>query len=62
VVLGMSPTTGASILGLVGRALGTIIGGLLAMGVWYIVVGRIPGVIVFSLVVLALRNRLSTLN
>ena len=56
VVLGMSPTTGASINGLVARSLGTIVGGLLAMGVWYMVVGRVAGVIVFSLVVMALRN------
>lgn len=56
VVLGMSPTTGASILGLATRCLGTIVGGLLAMGVWYMVVGKAPGVIVFSLVVLAFRT------
>ena len=56
VILGMSPTTGASINGLVARSLGTVVGGLLAMGVWYIVIGRVAGVIVFSLVVTALRN------
>lgn len=56
VVLGMSPTTGASINGFITRCLGTIVGGLLAMGVWYIVVGKIAGVIVLSLVVLAFRN------
>jgi len=56
IVLGMSPTTGASINGFVSRCLGTIVGGLLAMGVWYIVVGKIAGVIVLSLVVLAFRN------
>lgn len=56
VILGMSPTTGASISGLIARSLGTIVGGLLAMGVWYMVVGRVAGVIVFSLVVMAFRN------
>jgi len=56
VILGMSPTTGASISGLIARALGTIVGGLIAMAVWYIVVGHSAGVIVFSLVATALRN------
>jgi uncharacterized membrane protein YccC len=48
VILGMSPTTGASINGLIARSIGTLIGGLLAMAAWYIVVGHVPGVIVFS--------------
>jgi uncharacterized membrane protein YccC len=56
VILGMSPTTGASINGLFGRASGTIVGGLLAMGVWYMVVGHVAGVIVFTLIALALRT------
>ena len=52
VILGMSPTTGASIGGLVARSVGTLIGGLLAMAAWYIVVGKVPGVIIFSFIVL----------
>lgn len=56
VVIAMSPTTGASIFGLFKRLLGTIIGGVLAMVLWYIVDGHIPGVIVFSLVVGTFRN------
>jgi len=55
VVLGMSPTTGASINALAWRCVGTVVGGLSAMAVWYIVVGHVPGVIVFSLVVASLR-------
>ena len=57
VVLGMSPTTGASISGLAWRCVGTVVGGLCAMAVWYIVVGHVPGVIVFSLVVTSIRIR-----
>jgi uncharacterized membrane protein YccC len=52
VILGMSPTTGASVSGLISRSFGTLVGGLLSMAVWYIVVGHIPGVIVFTWVVL----------
>ena len=58
VILGMSPTTGASINGLVTRALGTIVGGLLAMAVWYMVVGHVAGVIVLSFVVTTFRTTL----
>jgi uncharacterized membrane protein YccC len=58
VVLGMGPTTGAGLIGLFTRVLGTIMGGLFAMAVWYIVVGKIPGVIVLSFVVLTLRKPL----
>jgi len=56
VILGMSPTIGASISGLVARSVGTLIGGLLAMAAWYIVVGKVPGVIVLSLIVLIPRT------
>ena len=56
VILGMSPTIGASISGLVARSVGTLIGGLLAMAAWYIVVGKVPGVIVFSFLVLIPRT------
>lgn len=55
VVLGLSPTTGASLSGLVWRCVGTVVGGLAAMATWYIVVGHVSGVIVFSLVVTAIR-------
>ena len=55
VLIGMSPTTGASIYGLLKRCSGTILGGLLAMAVWYIVDQRIPGIIVLSFVVAAYR-------
>jgi Fusaric acid resistance protein-like len=55
VILGMSPTTGSSINGLVARSFGTIAGGLAAMAAWYIVDGHVAGVIVFSLVTTALR-------
>lgn len=55
VVLGMSPTTGASLSGLAWRCVGTVVGGLVAMATWYIVVGHVAGVIVFSLVVIVIR-------
>jgi hypothetical protein len=51
----MSPTTGASLNGLFTRCLGTVVGGVVAMGVWYMVDQKAPGVIVLSLVVLAVR-------
>lgn len=51
----MSPTTGASLNGLFMRCLGTVIGGVIALAVWYIVVGKSAGVIVLSLVALAPR-------
>ena len=54
-VLGMSPTTGASLNGFLARCLGTVVGGLLAMGIWYIVDQNVAGVIVLTLVVSAIR-------
>jgi Fusaric acid resistance protein-like len=54
VVLRMSPTTGASIKGLMETSLGTVGAGLLAMGVWYAVVGHIAGVLVLSFVAMVL--------
>lgn len=56
VILGMSPTTGASIYGLLTRCLGTIIGGLLAMMVWYIVDQKVPGIIVMTWFVIIFRT------
>jgi len=55
-VLGMSPTTGASLNGFFARCLGTVIGGLLAMGAWYIVDKKVSGVIVLTLVVCTIRT------
>jgi len=52
----MSPTTGASLNGLFYRCLGVI-----ALAVWYMVVGKSAGVIVLSLVALAPRNHSSLL-
>jgi hypothetical protein len=49
-----SPTTGASIKGLMETSLGTVGAGLLAMGVWYAVVGHIAGVLVLSFVAMVL--------
>jgi uncharacterized membrane protein YccC len=54
VVLGMSPTTGASLNGLLTRCIGTIAGGLIGMAVWYMVDQKVAGVITLSLPVLAL--------
>ena len=54
-VLGMSPTTGASLNGFLARCLGTVVGGLLAMGIWYVVVQKVAGVIVLTLVVSGIR-------
>jgi uncharacterized membrane protein YccC len=48
IVISMSPTMGASVNGLLKRFAGTIVGGLLAMLVWYVVDQKIPGVIVLS--------------
>jgi hypothetical protein len=57
----MSPTTGASLNGLFYRCLGTVVGGVIALAVWYMVVGKSAGVIVLSLVALAPRNHSSLL-
>jgi uncharacterized membrane protein YccC len=54
-ILGMSPTTGASLNGFLARCLGTVVGGMLAMATWYIVAQKVAGVIVLSLVVSAIR-------
>lgn len=51
----MSPTTGASLNGLFMRCLGTVVGGIIALVVWYVVVGKSAGVVVLSLVALAPR-------
>ena len=41
--------------GLFNRCLGTVVGGVIALAVWYMVVGKAAGVIVLSLVALAPR-------
>ena len=58
----MSPTTGASLNGLFYRCLGTVVGGVIALAVWYMVVGKSAGVIVLSLVALAPRIVLSVMD
>ena len=55
ILISLSPTAGASIDGLIQRCLGTLIGALLAMAVWYIVDQRIPGIIVLSFFIAAYR-------
>jgi hypothetical protein len=47
IVIGTSPTSGASIFGFIGRIVGTIVSMVLSLVVWYIVGGHIGGVIVF---------------
>lgn len=46
IVLGMSPTSGASIFGYVSRVIATAISFAMSLAVWYIAVGQTPGVIV----------------
>lgn len=46
IIVGMSPTSGASLLGFANRIIGTIISFAFALAVWYIVVGHTSGVIV----------------
>ncbi|CAZ85468.1 unnamed protein product [Tuber melanosporum] len=47
IAIGMSPTSGASLIGFVGRVAGTVIATVLALINWYIVDGITPGVISF---------------
>ncbi|RDW71622.1 hypothetical protein BP6252_08185 [Coleophoma cylindrospora] len=47
IVIGMSPTVGASLFSFAGRIIVTIISCILSFGVWYIVNGHTAGVIVF---------------
>lgn len=46
IVLGMSPTSGASIVGYISRIIATTLSFALSLAVWYIPVGHTPGVIV----------------
>jgi hypothetical protein len=55
-ILGVNPTTGASLNSLLVQCSGTLLGGLLAMAVWYMVDQNTAGVIVFTFVVNVFRN------
>ena len=55
IVISLGPTTGASVNALLLQSAGTILGGLLAMAVWYVVDTKIAGVIVLSFVVTIFR-------
>jgi hypothetical protein len=55
-ILGVNPTTGASLNSLLVQCSGTLLGGLLAMAVWYMVDQNVAGVIVFTFVVNVFRN------
>jgi hypothetical protein len=58
IILCLSPTTGASLNGLLVQCSGTLLGGLLAMAVWYMVDQKVAGVIVFTFVVNVFRIHL----
>ncbi|KAI1920996.1 hypothetical protein LOZ07_005097 [Ophidiomyces ophidiicola] len=47
IVIGMSPISGKSLFGLMGRVIGTVLSTALAFAVWYIVAGKTAGVLVF---------------
>jgi hypothetical protein len=55
IVISLGPTTGASVNGLFSQTAGTILGGLVAMAVWYIVDKTIAAVIALSFVVTIFR-------
>lgn len=55
IVISLGPTTGASVYGLLFQCLGTILGGLTSMAVWYVVDQKVPGVIVLSFFVTIVR-------
>jgi len=56
IILCVNPTTGASLNSLLVQCSGALLGGLLAMAVWYTVDQNVAGVIVFTFVVNVLRN------
>jgi uncharacterized membrane protein YgaE (UPF0421/DUF939 family) len=58
VILCLSPTTGGSLYSTAVQALGAILGGVLAMAVWYMVDGKVGGVIVFTFIVTMCRKLL----
>ncbi|EAS35900.3 uncharacterized protein CIMG_01254 [Coccidioides immitis RS] len=47
IVIGMSPISGKSLFGLMGRIVGTVLSTILAFVVWYIVAERTAGILVF---------------
>lgn len=49
-IIAMTPTSGRSLFGLIGRIIATSVSTALAFAVWYIVVGKTAGVIVLSYV------------
>lgn len=55
IVISLGPTTGASVNGLLWQTVGTVLGGLVAMAVWYVVVKTIAAVIALSFVVTIFR-------
>lgn len=55
IVISLGPTTGASVYGLLLQSAGTVLGGLVAMAVWYVVDQKIAGVIALSFVVTTFR-------
>lgn len=55
IVISLGPTTGASVNALLSQSAGTILGGLVAMAVWYVVDEKTAAVIVFSFVVTIFR-------
>ena len=56
IILCLNPTTGASLNGLLVQCSGTLLGGLTAMAVWYMVDEKVAGVIVFTYLVNVFRN------
>ena len=56
IILCLNPTTGASMNGLLVQCTGTLLGGLVAMAVWYMVDEKVAGVIVFTFVVNVFRT------
>ncbi|PGH14270.1 hypothetical protein AJ80_06010 [Polytolypa hystricis UAMH7299] len=46
-IIGMNPTSGNSVFGLMGRVVGTSLSVILSFVVWYIVAGKTAGVIIF---------------
>lgn len=47
IVIGMSPTSGQTLFGFIARIVATVVSLALSLVVWYIVDGKVAGVIVF---------------
>ncbi|KAF3491312.1 uncharacterized protein GIQ15_00829 [Arthroderma uncinatum] len=56
ILIGMNPTSGNSLFGLMGRFVATILATILALVVWYIVNGKTAGVIVLAYIANCLLN------